>query len=259
MDGQELIWIAKSLILPPGGLIILCLLGLMLSSRFFGKFLILLSFALLYILSTPFFVQQLAMPLEQTPHLDPKSLNAQRAQAIVVLGGGRYTGAVEYGGDTVNGLLLERLRYAAKLSRETGLPVIPSGGSNWEEGQPEADIARAVLEREFGVRVLAVENRSRTTWDNAHFTAELLHQQKIEKILLVTHAWHMPRAMDLFRKLNIDATPAPTGYISRIDSEPTFWDWLPSARALQQSYWVLHERLGRYGYQLKAWLMTQGL
>ncbi|PLY16250.1 MAG: YdcF family protein [Sedimenticola sp.] len=251
MYEQELIWIVKQLLLPPGGLVLMCLIGLMLSGRFIGKFLILLAIAALYLLSAPFFAQQLAQSLEQTPPLDPQSLNARQAQAIVVLGGGRYLQAPEYDGDTVNRLLLERLRYAAKLSRQTGLPVIPSGGSDWQQGKPEADLARQVLEKEYGVSVLAVENRSRTTWENARYTSELLNRLKIKKIILVSHAWHIPRALTVFRNLDIDITPAPTGYISQIGKQYSFWDWLPSAQAFQSSYWVLHEYLGEYWYRLR--------
>ncbi|MCG8426846.1 MAG: YdcF family protein, partial [Chromatiales bacterium] len=139
MSQIELVWILKSLLLPPGGLILLLLLGLLLSARLIGKFLIFMTLVMLYLLSTPFAAQQLAGELEQqVAPIDTQAPEIRQAQAILVLGGGRYTNAPEYGSDTVGPMLLERLRFAARLSRETGLPIIRSGGSDPRKGQPEA-------------------------------------------------------------------------------------------------------------------------
>ena len=60
------------------------------------------------------------------------------AQAIVVLGGGLYFDTPEYGGDTVGGSTLERLRYAATIARKTNLPVLVTGGAGWAGGSPVA-------------------------------------------------------------------------------------------------------------------------
>jgi len=38
----------------------------------------------------------------------------------------------------------------------------------------------------------------RETWENAAFTARMLRRENVDKILLVTHAWHMPRAKVAF-------------------------------------------------------------
>ena len=64
---------------------------------------------------------------------------AQRAGAIVVLGGGRYDEAPEYGDDTISLAGLRRVRYAAVLQRRTGLPVLVSGGSVYAEPLPESE------------------------------------------------------------------------------------------------------------------------
>ena len=160
--------------------------------------------------------------------------------------------APEYGGDTVDGMALERLRYAARLARQTGLPVIPSGGKTMQEGPAEALLAKQVLEQAFGVQVPAYEGNSRTTWDNAYMSKELLDGLNVQRVLLVTHAWHMPRAAEIFRRAGIDVIPAPTAFHYRDDFEQEISDWLPSAQALLVSYYALHEYLGRVWYRVRG-------
>jgi len=169
---QETVWVINSLLTPPGALLLLGLLGLMLGRGLAGKLILLISLGALYLLSTPYISRQLLAGLESVPALPPTELTRQKAQVIVVLGGGRYIQAPEYGEDTVSVATLERIRYAAWLARRTGLQVIPSGGRGHEEGRMEAEIARDLLEQEFGVKVRAVENRSRTTWENAQPVAD---------------------------------------------------------------------------------------
>lgn len=247
---QELIWAIKPLLLPPGGLILLALLGLMLSGRFLGKFLILLSISGLYLFSTGFVSQQLALGLQQYPAKSPDELRTEGAQAIVVLGGGSYLDAPEYGVSTVSGQLLERLRYGAWLSRRLGLPVLPSGGSEMGRGRAEAESAKEVLEQEFSVRVIGVESTSRTTRENAEFTKVLLDGFNIRRVILVTHAIHMPRALESFRAAGIDAVPAPTQFVR--ERQPEWQDWIPTVDALGLSYRALHEHLGMLWYRLRG-------
>lgn len=239
------------LILPPGGLIILGLLGMFLWQRLLGRLLTGFSLFALYLLCTPYMAAQLMQGLEDHPALSLKAARHSGAQAVVVLGGGRYEGAPEYGGDTVGRGLLERIRYAAHLARHTGLPVIPSGGSPFEEGPPEAWLARQVLEEEFQVRVAAVEDRSRTTHENARYTKELLEQRGIQRVLLVTHAWHMPRSMEVFRQAGVNAIAAPTYFEYRADTGNSILDWLPSTDGLQLSRIALHEYVGMLWYHIR--------
>ncbi len=254
---QELAWVLKTLILPPGGLVLLGLLGLMLGQRLLGRLLLFLTLTLLYLLSTPFLAGQLTLGLESIhPPLSREALRKNQAQAIVLLGGGRYFDAPEYGGDTINGPMLERARYAAWLHHRTGLPVISSGGSPKETGVSEAELARRVLQQEFGAKVLAVEERSRTTWDNAFMTGELLKREGIERVLLVTHAWHMPRALEIFWQAGVDAVPAPTAYAHTQRRGKLSEDLLPSAVALNDSTQALHEYLGLLWYRLRGFIQN---
>ena len=91
---------------------------------------------LLYLLSLPITAAALMSVLQPYPALDPKDLAGLQAQAIVVLGAGRYRNAPEYGEDTVSSLELVRLRYAVHLYRLSKLPLVLAGGvSDAEKGR----------------------------------------------------------------------------------------------------------------------------
>jgi len=240
----------EALILPPGGLILLLVLSLMGGRRLLPRLLTVVLVAVFYLLSTPFGAGRLAAGLEIYPALTPADLAQQDAQAILVLGAGRKADAPEYGQDTANALMLERLRYAAHLHRLTQLPLIVSGGSPMGEGEPEAALARRVLETDFQVPVVALEGQSRTTRENALNSGPLLRDLGIKRVLLVTHAWHMRRALQSFEGQPVQITPAPTGFMYTGADTPEWRDWLPSAFALTNSCLCLHEYLGALWYRL---------
>ncbi|MFC1602145.1 YdcF family protein [Pseudomonadota bacterium] len=248
----ELTRIIESLLLPPGGLILLGLLGLIFFRKHLGKAFIFLSLSGFYMLSTAVVSDQLMSGLEIYPALSIEEAKKSGAQAIVVLGAGRYIGAPEYSEDTVSTLHLARLRYAAWLSRRTGLPVIPSGGAPIVEGAPEAWLARKTLTEEFNVKVAAIEDVSRNTRENAQLTKVVLDQLGFDQILLVTHAWHMSRAMYVMTNAGVNALPAPTAFRHKDGEEKKFRDWLPSASSFLYSRYAIHEYIGKLWYQITA-------
>ena len=242
--------ILTALILPPTGPVLLALFGLWLSRRknrrwqYGGLLLATISLLALIALAMPV-VGNALMPASAPPA--PISAEAlRRAQAIVILGGGSYYAAPEYGGDTVGSASLVRARYGAKLARETRLPVLVTSGSP-HGGRAEADSMREVLEREFGVKVRWTETASRDTAENASMSAPLLKANGVTRIALVTHASHMPRAAELFRREGIDVLPAPTGF--RRAAPSAFEDYLP--RNLRPAREALHEHLARFFNRLK--------
>lgn len=248
---QEIVWVLKRLILPPGSLVLLGLLGLLLSKRIIGRLLLLLTLSGLYLLATPTISQRLMANLEIIAPLTEQQLKVTQAQAIVVLGAGRRFAAPEYlGQDTVNQKLLERLRYAAWLSKRSGLPVIPSGGSPQRSGTTEAQLAQSLLINEFGVKVAAIEASSLNTKDHGHLLPPLLNQLNIQHIIVVTHAWHMLRTLDVFEEAGISATAAPMGF-EHTNTQEGHYAWLPNAGALEISALALHEYLGRWWYRLR--------
>lgn len=247
-------WLATNLIaaflLPPFNLLLLCGGGLLLWRRrpVVARWLVGASFAGLWLLSTPYVANELLRALEGAPH--PVNPNTEPADAIVVLGGGTYFDAPEYGGDTVSAFTLVRLRYAARLARETGKPVLVSGGNPEGNRIPEGDQMKAVLENEFHVPVKWVEKRSRNTHENAVFSYRILSPLGIRRIYLVTHAWHMPRASMAFRSAGFDVVPAATMYATMPPA--SILQFIPDARALQDSRWFFHEIIGLAWYAAKS-------
>lgn len=201
---------------------------------------------LLFIFSLPVVGDGLLYSLEPE-HLDSKRIG--EAQAIVLLGGGRYRDAPEYGGDTVGRYTLIRLRYAARLHRETSLPLFVTGGRPDGTGLPESETMRRALEGEFNVPVRWLESESVNTRENAEFTARILLKENIRRVLLVSHSWHLPRAAEAFSRAGLEVIPAPTAYARPRISPFAF---LPNATALGDSSNAIHEWIGRLWYWLSS-------
>jgi uncharacterized SAM-binding protein YcdF (DUF218 family) len=247
-------WLATHLVasalLPPFSLVLLVVAGLVVQRRRrrLGLFLILLSIVTLYGMSTPWGSGLLLKSLEISSPLSPSML--QTADAIVVLGGGRRLGAAEYGGDTLNSISLERLRYAAFLHRASGLPILASGGMANCDTIAESRIMQHILRSEYGLSAKWIEDASFTTWENAQFSAPLLKQAGVHRIALVTHAWHLRRAVPLFEAQGVSVIPAGTQFSSsHVDS---ILDLLPTPVGLRDSTYALHEWLGILWYKLRT-------
>jgi uncharacterized SAM-binding protein YcdF (DUF218 family) len=243
-----------SILLPPTGLIILGLLGFGLSLiwRKLGLWLAAVSLISLLLCSLPVVSATLVNLLQTDAPLLADGLKQQvaDADAVVLLAGGRRTLAEEYGDDTVGSFSLERSRYAAWIVKRTGLPLIISGGRVHNESRSEADLMREVLRKEFIVIVDHIEEQSRTTYENAKFTAKFLKQNDIRKIALVTHALHMPRAKSAFEYFDIQVIPAPTAFYGRHLSYRAN-DFLPSVKALKFSGLAFHEIFGHWWYEIR--------
>lgn len=246
--------ILKLVLLPPGSLLIMLLIGWVFARRFFGRFLILLAGIILYALSTPVVLNALASQLETVPPLTPAHVTKTRAEAILVFLAGVRRDNPELGGaDTLGPLSIERISYALLLHRETGLPIVLSGGRVNADDTPLAELGSEWLQQHAGVTPLAIEDQSRDTRENARHSAELLRARGIEQVLLVTHAFHMPRALLSARAAGIDPFPAPFAFEST-PGEPwkadSLADWEPRPRYLGRSYLVLHEMAGLAWYGL---------
>lgn len=233
--------ILSALILPPISLLLLALFGLWLARRRprLGSALAALSLCTLLALATPWVANELLRSLQVAP--PPTQAELAEAEAIVILGGGLYRNAPEYGGDVVNNVGLERLRYGARLARQTGLPVAITGGAP-SGGTPEAEVMREAMENDFRVAVRWIESESLDTRENASLLAPQLKAAGITRIALVTHAWHMRRARSLFEQQGLAVLPAATGFAPVLRGE--IIQLLPGASALRRSQVALHEWLG---------------
>lgn len=239
----------KAVLLPPGSLLLVAAAGLLMLRRWpwLGRSLVLAGIAGLWALSTPAVSRALLTMLEPAPLALPEG--AAGAGAIVILGAGMRFDAPEYGGDTLNRWALERARYGARLQRATGLPVLVAGGLGRLGTATEADALKAALENELGVPVRWVERDSENTFQNAANAARLLRPAGVSRVLLVTHAAHMPRATLAFEAAGLEVIPAATGYATR--QPHALLEWLPQAAALGESRVFLHESLGIAWYRIK--------
>lgn len=235
--------IFSALILPPTSMILLAFVGLWLSRKHpkAGRTLAALSLTVLLILSLPVTGNALLQSLETSPPLSAKQI--KEIQAIVILGGGKNNDAPEFDNeDTVNRWTLQRLRYGAYLQQQTGKPILVTGGGLFGK-RPEADAMAETLQRDFHAKDIWTEDQSKDTAENAAYSATILKQHGIERIAIISQAWHLPRAITLFEQQGLIVYPAPTGY-THDDNEPVI-RWLPKASALDKSATALKEYLGR--------------
>jgi uncharacterized SAM-binding protein YcdF (DUF218 family) len=195
-----------------------------------------------------------AIALKPPAALKPQQLaalkrdsQARRNVAIVVLGGGREAYAPEYGVSSLTGPALERLRYGVWLGREIAAPVGFLGGVGWMqvEGPSEAQIAARIAAAEFGRPLRWVEEDSRDTRENARRALPLMLRDGITELVVVTHGWHMPRALRAFDEAangRLRVTAAPMGLAPRVDS-PVL-RWLPSSDGHVHVRQVVREWIG---------------
>ncbi|HYN78833.1 MAG TPA: YdcF family protein [Lamprocystis sp. (in: g-proteobacteria)] len=248
--------VLKTLIMPPGGIILLLAAAFFLVRGGLGRLLLGTATAILTLMSLPAVALWLMAPLEPFPALDVRAPLPTEAKAILLLGAGLESDAPEYLGNTVDGVSLERTRYAAWLRRATGLPIYVSGGNPAADEAAVGEAMARVLRDEFKVPVAGVDAKSQTTWENAAYSKPMLAQAGVTHVLLVTSAWHLPRAVEACERAGIGVTPAPTGFATSPgwETDLGLYDWLPSPHALHLSYYAIHEHLGRAWYQVRAWI-----
>jgi len=228
----------------PTAFIVLTLLGLLVALywRRTGMALALTSSFCLFVAATPALSSYLLSRLEAALPVDSDFRNAQ---AIVVLGAlDLRLGNAEVR-DELGLLSIERVFMATHAYRHLRLPVAVSSGHGGTNGS-EAALMKAVLEKNLAVPVAWVEDASHTTWENAVYTAKLLRSAGIRTVVLVSQAWHLPRAMVAFERAGLAALPwvgARTQWRhGDID------DFLPNLSALEDTKSALHEMIGAAYY-----------
>nr|WP_316638580.1 YdcF family protein [uncultured Roseateles sp.] len=246
------------LVLPPVPLLLLVLLGAACLRRrpWLGWLGVLGGCLGLWLMGTGAVAGALNARLDsQHPTLGPAQIHALSQSpktAIIVLGSGRILLAPEYGRADLKPMTHERLRYGLWLAQKTGLPVGYSGGLSYgsEPGPSEAEIAASVAEQVYRQPLRWTESRSRDTNENAIRTLELLAPQGITHIVVVTHGFHMPRAIAAFERAKLRANSkvviqaAPMGL--KVRQALSAGDWLPTRGGYVGTLLALHEMLGRW-------------
>ncbi len=248
MSLGELKPILGTLVLPPAAPLLLLGLGLLLAVRkkAAGLTLAFLATALLWLLSCHAVAVWLALNLlPQYPPMSLAALKISGAQAIVVLGGGVHPLAPEYGEPQASAAAAMRLRYGAWLARQSRLPVAFAGGLGWGAAEAqtlsEGEVARRAALQDYGLALKWIDSQSRDTAENARLLRPLLFKDGVQRIVLVTHAWHMPRSVRAFEAAGFSVSAAPTGFI--VPHRNSVLEWLPSSDGMDSSRAVLKEWL----------------
>jgi uncharacterized SAM-binding protein YcdF (DUF218 family) len=211
-----------------------------------------LALGLVFLISWPPAAEVVARVFEaQYP---PRPYPADNGGAIVVLSSAVFPPCPPIPTPRLGADTYERCQYAAWLHTHwRALPVLACGGMGGSEMPPYSLVMRQALERE-GVPAedIWVEDRSHSTHENAVFAAQLLRRKGIRKIVLVTEAYHMPRAVACFREEGLIVVPAACGYRSyhTFHIEELWLGWEPIA-------WnedTLHEAVGLIWYRIRGWI-----
>jgi len=211
--------------------------------RRIGGVLVALSLTALWFASTSTCVCLLGLPLERNYVAAQKVESLPKADAIVVLGGGiGKCEELEYP-DMFDGA--DRVWHAARLWKAGKAPAVIVSGTN--------DLVSTVpLLLDMGVKreAIVVDNESRNTYENSRYTERLLKSAGAEdpSVLLVTSAWHMPRARGNFAKTSLKVVPAACDFsaFGTYHGTKRWYDWvLPSADSLMRSSVMFKEWLGK--------------
>ncbi len=232
--------------------------------RRFSRRLTIVALVILWLGSTSGTANALARSLERR-YLPPEEV--PQAEVIVVLGGGteaadspRPTVEVNSAGD--------RVLYAAHLYRQGAAPhlLLTGGEIDWQSGggsSPADQMAAILIEIGIPQEALWLETESQNTYENALNSRAILEEKGINRILLVTSAMHLPRAVAVFEKQGFEVVPLPVDF-TITDSvsgagrgaslQSRVMAILPSAGNLSLTTNALKEYLGFLVYKLQGWL-----
>jgi len=266
MDWSAFKSLFSVLVLPPAGPLVLAVFGWWLSGRRrpararTGRVLLATGLLGAWLLSTPAVAEALIGWVES---FAPEPLSAEALArelrgpsppgAIVVLGGGVRHNEREWPQpEWPNPRTLERLAFGALLARASGLPILVSGGTPRRRETSEAALMARTLSDSFGLAPRWLDDRAGDTAGNAAESARLLAADGVRRIVLVTQAYHMPRALAAFRAAGLDTIAAPHGFSGGLDIE-SWHAFLPSASASGLSWLATHEAAGVVWYRLRGY------
>jgi len=252
-------WLSYSSLIPPNLFILLTVIGLVLAWRWTRLGLLVATFGgtLLYLASMPVVADYLIGSVKALAGAIPILPSEGPPGAIIVLSAD-YRGSDTPGqSHTVGPLTLERLAEAAREERRLGLPVLVSGGTPNGLDDSLAGMMSAVLEDDFRVPVRWREDRSRTTFENAAFSADILRRAGVPSALLITHCRDMARALWSFHAVGYPVIPAICSAQqterrrSGESSSLSVSSFSPQVPYLLASYRALHELIGLWWYKYR--------
>lgn len=239
------------LVLPPGIFIVILFFASLYIKRF--KRFFFSSAVVFYLLSNSYVSDMLLSPLESPYN---KHMNGfKKANVVVVLGGGRIKGSSNL---PLSQSAFKRAIWGLMMAKKENLPLIFTGGGV-DKSYSEADAFKETLKEiskylgvKYDTKKLFVEGKSLNTIENAKYTKELLTKIGIKKpvIVLVTSAYHMKRALNIYRKLGFTVIPSATDFLIN-SSSFNFFKLLPNMYSFDKSYIALHEYFGLLSLYMK--------
>lgn len=259
MDFIAISKVLSALIFPFNAAILLMILALILlwlnRNKWAGGCL-LVAVTILVVCGNPGISHSLMADLEQR-YLPKPVAEYPKVDAIVALGGGlgppfppRLYADLNSASD--------RYLHASRLYHAGRSPIIIVSGGNVfpQSGFEGESFYAAQLLQEWGVPASAIriEGQSRNTYENALFTKKLLAENNFKRVLLVTSALHMQRALATFKSAGIDAIPSPTDYGKVEYDRPEALNWIPDVNTLSATTRLIHEQLGYLVYRYQGWI-----
>ncbi len=241
----------------PEGLIALSLAGIA-ASAWLGAYRITRALSLSVLMlfwacATPIVGNAMIATLETQVPGDPRAL--PKADVAIVLGGA-VSNPVPPREEPELNESVDRVWHAARLYR-TGLVqrIVVVGGNLFHGAVPEAELIQRLLV-ELGVPAGAIElgTTSRNTYENALEAKAIMRRRPFESALLVTSAWHMPRALAIFKKAEIPVIPAACDFRGGDAAYDSLLGYLPHARAFAMTSEAIREWMGYYVYRWRGWL-----
>ncbi|HEX7555377.1 MAG TPA: YdcF family protein, partial [Leptolinea sp.] len=133
------------------------------------------------------------------------------------------------------------------------------------ENSPASDMRQIILKLGVPDSAIVLQPKSQNTFEDALYSAELLKEKGIKKIILVTSAMHMPRAVTLFEKQGLEVLPSPTDFTITEDGwnrtfspnlETFIINILPNSSAMGLTTNVLKEYIGLVTYQVQGYFQS---
>jgi len=214
-----------------------------------GLAIVLISSLLLFVCCTQFVAERL-LAIAESGAAPPTAAELASAQAIAVLSGDVYHGKPGGVPDDIGLLTLERLRVAANLYHQRPLPVLMTGAAEGNNKESTAALMAQAFAQDYGIKTTWLEEKAYNTYENGAYSAAIFKANNISRVIVVTQAWHMPRALWSFEHAGITAIPAPverTYPANGID-----WTELePDYGSFAKTFYAIHEILGLAVYRLR--------
>lgn len=196
--------------------------------------------ALMYLFSTTFIKDLLLYSLEK----DYKNISCNN-EVIVVLGGGVY-GSGEIGEDTFKRVIKAYQKFDGSNK------IVVSGGRLNEKLPYEADIIeKTLIDLGVGKNFIIKDTKSKDTVENAKFVKKIIDKNNLNpEITLITSAYHMKRAVLLFKKAGL-VNICPEAADFKSDGVYSIYDFIPQASNLHIVSKAVKEYIGLLFYSLK--------